>query len=167
MFIAALLAVTGLAQGRVGSAGMIFFDPQGTEVGGLTFRTEIRPDGTYTASRSLTFDQHQQDQVVGLQYSDNGKTRGQGLSVWDRPTSITLKEIMSTVQGPPDRAAVEKRFSELARSGSNGRPAPYGHRWSRASSDCRRRLERGTHGISGRSWQGRLIASAMSDPLHV
>jgi hypothetical protein len=79
-----------LSQGRVGSAGMIFFDPQGTEAGGLTFRTELRPDGTYTATRSLTFDQHQQDQVVGLQYSDNGKNRGQGLSVWDRPTSITL-----------------------------------------------------------------------------
>jgi hypothetical protein len=54
-----------LSQGRVGSAGMIFFDPQGTEVGGLTFRTELRPDGTYTATRSLTFDQHQQDQSSG------------------------------------------------------------------------------------------------------
>jgi hypothetical protein len=104
-----------LSQGRVGSAGMNFFDPQGTEVGGLIFRTELKPDGTYTATRSLTFDQHQQDQVVGLQYSDNGKTRGQGLSVWDRPTSITLKEIIATVQGTPDRAAVEKRFAELAK----------------------------------------------------
>jgi hypothetical protein len=104
-----------LSQGRVGSAGMIFFDPQGTEVGGLVFRTELRPDGTYTATRSLTFDQHQQDQVVGLQYSDNGKTRGQGLSVWDRLTSITLKEIIGTIQGTPDRAAVEKRFAEMAK----------------------------------------------------
>ena len=104
-----------LSQGRIGSAGMIFFDPRGTEVGGLIFRTEVRPDGTYSATRSLTFDQHNQDQVVGLQYSDNGKTRGQGLSVWDRPTSISLKEILDTVQGTPDRAAVEKRFAELAK----------------------------------------------------
>jgi hypothetical protein len=104
-----------LSQGRVGSAGMIFFDVQGTEVGGLIFRTEVRPDGTYTATRSLTFDQHNQDQVVGLQYSDNGKTRGQGLSVWDRPTSISLKEMIATIQGTPDRAAVEKRFVELAK----------------------------------------------------
>ena len=104
-----------LSQGRVGSAGMIFFDPQGTEVGGLTFRTELRPDGTYSATRSLTFDHQQQDQVVGLQYSDNGKTRGQGLSVWDRPTNITLKEMIATIQGTPNRAAVENRFAELAK----------------------------------------------------
>ena len=94
-----------LSQGRIGSAGVIFFDPQGTEVGGLIFRTELRSDGTYSATRSLTFDQHQQDQVVGLQYSDNGKTRGQGLTVWDRPTGITLKEMIATIQGTPDRDA--------------------------------------------------------------
>ena len=104
-----------LSQGREGSAGMIFLDSQGNEIGGLVYRLERRPDGTYSATRSLTFDQHNQDQVVGLQYSDNGKTRGSGLSVWDRPTRISLKEILSTVQGTPDRAALEKRFAELAK----------------------------------------------------
>jgi hypothetical protein len=104
-----------LSQGRVRSAGMIFFDSQGSEIGGLIYRLDVRPDGTYLATRSLTFDQHNQDQVVGLQYSDNGKTRGSGLSVWDRPTRISLKQVLSTVQGTPDRAAVEKRFAELAK----------------------------------------------------
>ena len=62
-----------LSQGREGSAGMIFLDSQGNEIGGLVYRLERRPDGTYSATRSLTFDQHNQDQVVRLQYSDNAK----------------------------------------------------------------------------------------------
>jgi hypothetical protein len=104
-----------LSEGRIGSAGMIFFDSQQNEIGGLVYRLDRNADGTYSAARSLTFDQHNQDQVVGLQYSDNGKTRGSGLNVWDRPTRISMKDIISTVQGTPDRPALEKRFAELAK----------------------------------------------------
>jgi hypothetical protein len=59
-----------LSQGRTGSAGMLFVDAQGNEVGGLVYGATVRPDGTYSASSSLTLDQHNQDQVVGLQYAD-------------------------------------------------------------------------------------------------
>ena len=102
-----------LSQGRTGSAGLLFVDAQGNEVGGLSYRAEVKPDGSYTADRSLTFDQHNQDQVVGLQYGDNGKTRGSGLSVWDRPTTISLKEILAAAQGTTDRQVLEKRFLAL------------------------------------------------------
>lgn len=99
-----------LSQGRTDSAGMIFVDAQGNEVGGLVYRAVVRPDGTYVASRSLTFDQHNQDQVVGMQYLDNGNSRGSGLSVWDRPTKITLKELLDLTA---DRQLIERRFAEL------------------------------------------------------
>lgn len=104
-----------ISQGRIGSAGMIFVDAQGTEIGGLTYKVDVKGDGTFSASRSLTFDQHNQDQVVGLQYSDNGKTRAYGLNVWDRPTRITLKDILGNVKDSVDRKALEARFRELAK----------------------------------------------------
>ena len=34
----------------------------------------------------LSFDQWKQNQVVALQYSDDGRSRYAGLNVWDRPT---------------------------------------------------------------------------------
>ena len=46
-------------------------------------------------------DQHDQDQVVGLQYADNGTTRAAGLNVWDRPTKISLKELIEGRRDQP------------------------------------------------------------------
>src|SRR5437763_9077845 len=55
-----------LSAGRVGSAGLIFVDREGNEIGGLVYGAAVRPDGTVAADSSLTFDQHHQDQVVGI-----------------------------------------------------------------------------------------------------
>src|SRR3954467_12283641 len=40
-----------------GRPGMIFFNDEGTENGGLTFTGQKNPDGTYRASTGLSFDQ--------------------------------------------------------------------------------------------------------------
>lgn len=64
--------------------GMIFFNDEGTENGGLTFQGQRRPDGTYQASTGLSFDQFDQDQVVVLNYIDNNGRRRMGLTVGDR-----------------------------------------------------------------------------------
>ncbi len=64
--------------------GMIFFNDEGTENGGLTFTGQRAPDGRYTASTGMSFDQFDQDQVVTLQYVDNNGTRRMGLTVADR-----------------------------------------------------------------------------------
>lgn len=115
-----------ISQGRNGSAGMIFVDAQGTEIGGLTYRVDVKADGNYSASRSLTFDQHNQDQVVGLQYSDNGNNRAYGLSVWDRPTKITFKDLFEGTTGSIDRKALEARFLKLMKE--RGETSPGVHR---------------------------------------
>ena len=104
-----------LSQGRADSAGLIFVDPAGNEVGGLTHRTIIAPGEGYSASRSLTFDQHKQDQVVGMSYSDNGSIRAAGFNVWDRPTTITLEEMIDIFRSNPGRQAIEQQFAELMR----------------------------------------------------
>ena len=64
--------------------GMIFFNDEGTENGGLTFTGERGADGRYRASTNMSFDQFDQDQVVVLQYADNNGQRRSGLTVGDR-----------------------------------------------------------------------------------
>src|SRR5438034_9142314 len=79
-----------LSAGRVGSAGMIFIDAQGNEVGGLVYGARVKADGSFSADSGITFDQHNQDQVVGFPYQDNRSTRAYGLSVGDEPRKVSL-----------------------------------------------------------------------------
>ncbi|WP_417460571.1 hypothetical protein [Kordiimonas sp.] len=66
------------------TGGMLFFNDEGDEVGGLTFSGEKAGDG-YSANAGIMFDQFKQDQTVGLSYSDRNGSRYAGLRVWDRP----------------------------------------------------------------------------------
>src|SRR5216117_807397 len=58
-----------------GRPGIIFFNDEGTENGGLTFGGSRTPDGTFTASHHLSFDQFDQDQIMVLNYTDNNGQR--------------------------------------------------------------------------------------------
>jgi hypothetical protein len=71
--------------------GMIFFNDEGTEAGGLTVGGK-RENGDVRASASLTFDQYEQDQTIALQYVDRGGTRRAGLAILDWPTDISSME---------------------------------------------------------------------------
>jgi hypothetical protein len=78
-----------VADGRELLSGMIFFNEEGDEVGGLIFNG-IRKGSGYSSVGHLSFDQWKQNQVVALQYLDNGRSRRAGLRVWDRPTNVSL-----------------------------------------------------------------------------
>ncbi|UCG87567.1 MAG: hypothetical protein JSW71_03200 [Gemmatimonadota bacterium] len=80
-----------LADGRDLVSGIIFFNEQGDEVGGLIFNGILKDSG-YSAVGHLSFDQWKQNQVVALQYIDGGTSRRAGLNVWDRPTDVSLEE---------------------------------------------------------------------------
>ena len=67
------------------SAGMIFFNSEGTENGGLIFDGQLAPDGKRQSSGSLTFDRYEQDQIVQLVASEEGQTRSGGVIVNDQP----------------------------------------------------------------------------------
>lgn len=82
-----------LSGGRTRASGMIFFNERGDEVGGLTYSGDLQGDG-YRAGGGITFDQFRQDQVVSLQYSDDGTRRSAGVQVWDRSTEIGLDRIL-------------------------------------------------------------------------
>ncbi len=63
---------------------LCLFDGKGEEVGGLIYATRLTPDG-YGAGAHLSFDQFRSDQVVYLDYQDNGTTlKAAGLYVVDR-----------------------------------------------------------------------------------
>ena len=64
--------------------GIIFFNDEGTENGGLTFEGSRGADGRYTASTHMSFDQFNSDQVLNLDYRDNNGRRLIGFSVNDR-----------------------------------------------------------------------------------
>jgi hypothetical protein len=64
--------------------GIIFFNDENTETGGLTFSGKREANGTFRGSGHLSFDQYEQDQVVYLQYMDNNGQRRMGLTVADR-----------------------------------------------------------------------------------
>jgi hypothetical protein len=64
--------------------GVLFFNDEGTENGGMGFSGGRQPDGTYRASSQLAFDQFDQDQVLYLNYTDNNGQRQLGLNVMDR-----------------------------------------------------------------------------------
>jgi hypothetical protein len=72
--------------------GMLFFNDEGDEVGGLTFASKAVGDDR-RASGSLMFDQYKQDQTVGIQYSEANGKRAAGLRVWDRP-DWSIKPLM-------------------------------------------------------------------------
>lgn len=67
-----------------GRPGIIFFNDEGTENGGLTFTGSRGADGKYAASTHMSFDQFNSDQVLNLDYSDNNGRRQVGFSVNDR-----------------------------------------------------------------------------------
>jgi len=68
-----------------GRPGIIFFNDEGSENGGLTFTGRRGADGKYRSSIHMSFDQFDQDQVLNLDYADNNGQRRVGMSVEDRP----------------------------------------------------------------------------------
>ena len=64
--------------------GIIFFNDEGTENGGLTFTGSRDSTGRYRATSHFSFDQFNQDQILYFQYQDNNGQRRTGLTIADR-----------------------------------------------------------------------------------
>ena len=101
--------------------GMLFFNDDGDEVGGLTYRSNA---ANRSASAGITFDQYKQDQTVSLLYQEANGNRTAGMRVWDRPNySIGPLMEMSdrAARAPSDaerqRIREEMRAWAMARGG--------------------------------------------------
>lgn len=103
-------------------AGMLFFNEEGDEVGGLTF-TGRRVDGRGRANAGIMFDQFKQDQTIGISYSETDGRRTAGLQVWDRPDT-NLGELIGKLNAAnalKDAAEREKAIA-AARAGAGSAP---------------------------------------------
>ncbi|MGH7665258.1 MAG: hypothetical protein ACRENI_13360 [Gemmatimonadaceae bacterium] len=103
--------------------GIIFFNDEGTENGGLTFQGHRRPDGTFTANAALSFDQFNQDQIVVLNYADNNGVRRMGLTIGDRTDAdiFDLVQERDSIMAMPEGEAREAALRQWAQP-RNGVP---------------------------------------------
>jgi hypothetical protein len=125
IFNNALSPANGLATtaGHRG-AGLMFYGDDGSEIGGLTY-TAQKVNGQTQADSSITFDQYQQDQVVGLTQKQYGTERAAGLKVWSRPNAplTNLVGRMNALSKMPEgsqKAAAMKKFHAEIASGAFG-----------------------------------------------
>lgn len=95
------------------TAGMIFYNDKGDECGGLSYSGQEK-DGSRRAGAGLLFDQFNQDQTIGITYSENDGRRAAGLNVWDRPDTPIgqmvekLQSIQKMPDGPEKTQALQK-----------------------------------------------------------
>ena len=66
------------------SAGVIFFDDEGTEDGGLIFGGSKSKDGKVQSYGHLSFDKYQQDQVFTIDADEEDGQRRSGVGIYDR-----------------------------------------------------------------------------------
>jgi hypothetical protein len=108
-------------------AGFIFFNDEGDECGGMTWEGK-KENGRISAEAGLMFDQYDQDQTVGITYSQSNTDRSSGLHVWERPlTAISdlaekIGEIELQPDGPEKAAAMKRLREDAAASGIAGVP---------------------------------------------
>ena len=127
-------------------AGMLFFNDEGTENGGLIFSGHKDKDGKIIDSGgSLTFDQYEQDQIVQIEGSYDSNDHFAGLSVFDRPDRPIEKDLQESLKiesmSPAER---EKLMAQRAKSNYYG-----------AARIKVARTDDGAAGISLRDAQGR------------
>lgn len=92
-----------------GRPGIIFFNDEGTENGGLTFTGRRREDGTYSSSVGMSFDQFNQDETLTLRYSDENGRKASAITIADRDTRDIYDLIMQ-------RDSINKMTDSTARN---------------------------------------------------
>jgi hypothetical protein len=95
-------------------AGLIFFNDQGDEAGGLTLRGREK-DGQRLASAGIMFDQLGQDQTIGFDYAEENGLRSAGFKVWDRPDA-PLSNLVDQLNAANAIQDKEKREAAVAQA---------------------------------------------------
>lgn len=103
--------------------GIIFYNDEETENGGLTFDGKAEPDGKFHQTEHLSFDQYNQDQIIVLEYNDQNGTREAGLTFGDR-ANVPIMDLVArldSIKKLPDGPQKTAALDEL-RHPKNGEP---------------------------------------------
>jgi hypothetical protein len=95
------------------TAGILFYNDEGTENGGLTFGGQKDKYGNVSAYGHLSFDQYNQDQVFTLDASEDSGNRKAGLAVWDRP-DYSIEELL-LLQARVNKLPEEEKKAEFSK----------------------------------------------------
>lgn len=96
-----------------GTAGMIFYDAEGTESGGLTFAGRRRADGSLVRDGHLSFDAYGQDELATwVAGQDGGKTKT-GILFKDQP-DWPLEDALKAMQAKPGASEADKQAALMA-----------------------------------------------------
>jgi hypothetical protein len=99
------------------AAGILFFNDEGTENGGLLFGGAKKGKNASSGGH-LSFDQYEQDQVISLDQTEEYGRRRAGLTFFDRPATPLPLELLDKMNTPEGDAEFEK----LKEAGGFGYP---------------------------------------------
>ncbi|WP_298756798.1 hypothetical protein [uncultured Psychroserpens sp.] len=94
--------------------GILFYNAEGVESGGLIFNSEVDDNGNIIAGNHLSFDRFKQDQTIALTYQEKNGKYTSGLSFIDRPQK-SLAEIEKVFE-----TATQKQKDSMREIGVNG-----------------------------------------------
>src|SRR5580692_12203611 len=88
------------------AAGILFFNDEGTENGGLLYGGSKKGQNVSSGGH-LSFDQYEQDQVISLDQTEEHGRRRAGLTFFDRPTSALSMDLVDKLDTPEGSAEFE------------------------------------------------------------
>jgi len=96
--------------------GLIFYNDEGTENGGLVFMGHTDSSGKYSATGHFSFDQYNQNQVLYLQYTDENGQQNTGLHIDDwqeKPPFWQFRAKYKSAQKLPDGPEKDTLLKQL------------------------------------------------------
>lgn len=102
------------SEGREYMAGMIFFNQDGDEMGGLVFNSFRQPNGKIAGIGHLSFDRFNDNQVLSLQYNENASGVKTGLTFYDRAGTGAFKTSFDLIEEA--RTARPERLAEIRKA---------------------------------------------------
>lgn len=104
-------------------AGLIFFNDEGSENGGLIFGGEKTKDGDKRSFGHLSFDAYEQDQTMALNSQDGKEGRATKLQFTDYPTTPSSRTSSSWIRSrtcPRTSRRPKRRLTSTARASRRG-----------------------------------------------
>lgn len=108
-----VILADGFPPRRAELAGLLFLNEDGGEAGGFGYAGRRAENGEIRAGAILTFDQYRNDQILALEYVHRGDRKQQGLTIQDRPD--TLSDLVKRAYREVETASDPVRRDSLQR----------------------------------------------------